>query len=193
MALKSLASLVGCCLAITSPTSGWWPSWEWSSGNQTGLLDGRGGGDPPAPPPPETPTSSISVWWSEWNFRVLFGWATLSIFSTPDQPGSLRTDGGWILYFTDQAGLWLFGHYWPTVGWTGLGLFTLGCLVALAWVLRTCEKWCSCLGCCCKRNRPAALPPVVDAALHHLPVTPSPAAFQRVSLVGRNGGTLVGH
>ena len=107
------------------------------------------------------------------------------------QPGSLRTDGGWILYFTDQAGLWLFGYCWPTVGWTGLGLFTLGCLVALAWVLRTCEKWCSCLGCCCRRNRPAALPPVVDAALPHLPVTPSPAACQRVSLVGRNGGTPV--
>ena len=109
MALKSLAYLVGCCLAITSPTSGLWPAWEWSSGNQTGLLDGRAGGDPPAPPPAETPTSSISVWWSEWNFRVLFGWATLSIFSTPEQSGSLRTDGGWILYFTDQAGLWLFG------------------------------------------------------------------------------------
>ena len=67
--------------------------------------------------------------WSEWNFRVLFGWAILSIFSTPEQSGSLRTDGGWILYFTDQAGLWFFGHYWPTAGWTGLDLFLLGCLV----------------------------------------------------------------
>ena len=72
-----------------------------------------------------------------------------------------------------------------------LGLFLVGCLVALAWVLRTGEKWCSCLGCCCRRNRPAALPPVVDAALQHLPVTPLSGAFQRVSLVGPSGGTPV--
>ena len=63
MALNSFAYLVGCCLAITSSTLGWWPLWDWSSGNQTELAYAYafGGSDPPAPPSPETQTSSTSV------------------------------------------------------------------------------------------------------------------------------------
>ena len=49
--------------------------------------------------------------------------------------------------------------------------------------LGTCEKWCSCLGCCCRRHRPVSIPPVIEPALQRLPVTPTPAAFQRSALV----------
>ena len=91
-----------------------------------------------SPLPPETQTCPISVWWSEWTFRVLSGWSTRSIFSTPEQTGSLRTEG--------RGGSFTS----PTNG----GVDRLGPFHQAA----TCEKCCACLGCCCRRHRSSSSP-----------------------------------
>ena len=63
-------------------------------------------GAPPSGEPPDGSSSSgtMSAWWSEWNFKVLFGWTNYAVFSTPDTRGSLGTDGGWALYFAPYPG-----------------------------------------------------------------------------------------
>ena len=64
------------------------------------------------PPQGATSASTTSVWWGEWNFRVLLGWTNLMVFSTPEQKGSLGTEGGWALYFLDKVGVISFGGSW---------------------------------------------------------------------------------
>ena len=162
MALNSFAYLVGCCLAITSPTLGWWPLWGWSPGNKAGLLNGHGGGDPPAPPCLRKLKRVLSP------FGGASGLSASSLVGRHVRSSPLRNKRA---PFEPKAGVDPLLHR-PTVGWTGLGLFTRqrhAKNVVLAWVVVVGDT----------------------AALHHLPVTPSPAAFQRVSLVGPNGATPV--
>ncbi|CAE7889472.1 LCP2 [Symbiodinium sp. KB8] len=83
------------------------------------------------PPQGATSTSTTSVWWGEWNFRVLLGWTNLMVFSTPEQKGSLGTEGGWALYLLDKVGVISFGRYWPVAGWTALATLMIGLLTAL--------------------------------------------------------------
>ena len=71
-------------------------------------------------------TSTTSVWWGEWNFRVLLGWTKLMVFSTPDHQGSSGTDGGWALYLLDKVGVISFVRYWPVAGWTALATLVIG-------------------------------------------------------------------
>ena len=95
----------------------WLPWWTPSSGNNTEATKiahtGLPTGDPPNGP---TSTETTSVWWSEWNFKVLFGWTKIAVFSTPETRGSLGTDGGWALYFVDKFGVLFFGRCWPMAG-----------------------------------------------------------------------------
>ena len=98
MVRSAAAVVAGNCLVAATLIDSWLPWRTLSSGNQTGLPST---GEPPSPPvmgdPPQgaTSTSTTSVWWGEWNFRVLLGWTNLMVFSTPEQKGSLGTEGGW--------------------------------------------------------------------------------------------------
>ena len=162
-------------------------------GNQTGLPQPD---DPPSPSPSGDPplgassTSTTSVWWGEWNFRVLLSWTNLMVFSTPDRQGSLGTEGGWALYLLDKLGVISFGRYWPVAGWTALATLVIGLLTALVWSLKACEKW-VCCGCGCGRRGHRDGHQLVDPALRHQPVTPAPAAYAPVTLVGPGSSTPV--
>ena len=156
MVRSAAAVVAGNCLVAATLIDSWLPWRTSSSGNQTGLPST---GEPPSPPimgdPPQgaTSTSTTSVWWGEWNFRVLLGWTNLMVFSTPEQKGSLGTDGGWALYLLDKVGVISFGRYWPVAGWTALATLVIGLLTALVWSLKACEKW-FCCGCGCRRRGP---------------------------------------
>ena len=107
MVRSAAAVVAGNCLVAATLIDSWLPWRTLSSGNQTGLPHTD---DPPSPPttgePPlgSSSTSTTSVWWGEWNFRVLRGWTNLMVFSTPDHKGSLGTEGGWALYLLDKLG-----------------------------------------------------------------------------------------
>ncbi|CAE7894907.1 unnamed protein product, partial [Symbiodinium sp. KB8] len=106
MVRSAAAVFAGNCLVAATLIDSWLPWRTLSSGNQTGLPSTD---VPPSPPvmgdPPQgaTSTSTTSVWWGEWNFRVLLGWTNLMVFSTPEQKGSLGTEGGWALYLLDKV------------------------------------------------------------------------------------------
>ena len=114
----------------------------------------------------------------------------MMVFSTPDHQGSLGTDGGWALYLLDKLGVISFGRYWPMAGWTALITLVIGLLTALGWSLKACEKW-ICCGCGGGRRASRAGPHPVDPALRHLPVTPAPAVYPTVHLVGPGSSTPV--
>ncbi|OLQ15436.1 hypothetical protein AK812_SmicGene287 [Symbiodinium microadriaticum] len=193
MVRSAAAVVAGNCLVAATLIDSWLPWRTSSSGNQTGLPST---GEPPSPPvmgdPPQgaTSTSTTSVWWGEWNFRVLLGWTNLMVFSTPEQKGSLGTDGGWALYLLDKVGVISFGRYWPVAGWTALATLVIGLLTALVWSLKACEKW-FCCGCGCRRRGPREGVHAVDPALRHLPVTTTPVAYAPVTLVGPGSATAV--
>ena len=123
MVRSAAAVVAGNCLVAATLIDSWLPWRTLSSGNQTGLphTDDR---RPPQQrvnhPWVPSSTSTTSVWWGEWNFRVLLGWTNLMVFSTPDHKGSLGTEGGWALYLLDKVGVISFGRYWPVAGWTAL-------------------------------------------------------------------------
>ena len=80
--------------------------------------------------------------------------------------------------------------FWPVAGWTALATLMIGLLTALVWSLKACEKW-FCCGCGCKKTGPRDGAQAVDPALRHLPVTPAPAAYAPVTLVGPGSSTAV--
>ena len=102
----------------------------------------------------------------------------------------MGTDGGWALYLLDKVGVISFGRYWPVAGWTALATLVIGLLTALVWSLKACEKW-VCCGCGCGRRGLRDGLQAVDPALRHLPVTPAPAAYATVTLVGPGSSTPV--
>ena len=112
MARRVLA-LAGRCLVAAIFVESWLPWRTTFSGNLTETNPSYSG-VPPSSGSPEVTTASrtTSVWWSEWNFKVLFQWTNYAVFSTPDRKGSLRTDGGWAPYFVDKLGVLCFGQYW---------------------------------------------------------------------------------
>ena len=193
MVRSAAAVVAGNCLVAATLIDSWLPWRTSSSGNQTGLPST---GEPPSPPvmgdPPQgaTSTSTTSVWWGEWNFRVLLGWTNLMVFSTPEQKGSLGTEGGWALYLLDKVGVISFGRYWPVAGWTALATLMIGLLTALVWSLKACEKW-FCCGCGCRRRGVREGAQAVDPALRHLPVTATPTTYAPVTLVGPGSSTPV--
>ena len=192
MVRSAAAVLAGNCLVAATLIDSWLPWRTTSPGNQTGLPEPDVSTSPSPPGDPflgASSTSTASVWWGEWNFRVLLGWTNMMVFSTPDRQGSLGTDGGWALYFLDKLGVISFGRYWPVAGWTTLVTLVIGLLTALVWSLKACEKW-FCCGCWCGRRSPRAAP-AVDPALRHLPVTPAPAVYATVHLVGPGSSTPV--
>ena len=193
MVRSAAAVVAGNCLVAATLIDSWLPWRTLSSGNQTGLPPTD---EPPSPPsmgdPPQgaTSTSTTSVWWGEWNFRVLLGWTNLMVFSTPEHKGSLGTEGGWALYLLDKVGVISFGRYWPVAGWTALATLLIVLLTALVWSLKACEKW-FCCGCGCRKRGARDGAHAVDPALRHLPVTPAPAAYAPVTLVGPGSATAV--
>ena len=169
----------------------WLPWWTTSSGNLTETNPSYSGVPPSSGAPDEaTGSRTTSVWWSEWNFKVLFGWTNYAVFSTPDRKGSLGTDGGWALYFVDKFGVLCFGQYWPVAGWTALAASLTLLVTALAWSFRTCERCLCCGGGCCRRGRPPH-GGALDPALRHLPETPVPPAYSSVTFVGPDCATPV--
>ena len=114
-----------------------------------GSLPWRATTDPNAGPSlAEDPLFPYEGWfiWGSW-----VGGAR--VFSTPEEGGSLKTQGGWLLFIMDTCGVWMFGTWWPTVG-------TLTCLViavcllgATAWSLQVLRQlWCcQCLRAGCRR------------------------------------------
>ena len=60
----------------------------------------------------------------------IFGFLGRMPFSTPDQPGSWATDGGWGLWGADKLGLLVFGSWWPAAALSGLTVLAVG-LVAI--------------------------------------------------------------
>ena len=103
--VRPVLAFAGRCLVTATLVESWLPWWTTSSGNLTEPNPSLPGAPPLSDPPDGTSSSSItSVWWSEWNFKVLFGSTNYSVFSTPDKRGSLGTDGGWALYLWIKLG-----------------------------------------------------------------------------------------
>ena len=43
----------------------------------------------------------------------LFAWVGAAcVFSTPEHGGSLKSQGGWILFIMDTCDVWMFGNWW---------------------------------------------------------------------------------
>ena len=108
------AYLVACCLAITSSTLGWWPLWDWSP---RGTRQSS-----PMPMLLEEAIRPLPRLLRHKQFLDQCGGVSGTSVSClggrlfPSTRGySESLHGGWILYLTDQAGLWLVGHYGPTV------------------------------------------------------------------------------
>ena len=138
MVRSAAAAFAGNCLVAATLVDSWLPWRTSSSGNLTGSSPTPSDGVPSPSPVGDPPqgaffTNATSVWWGEWNFRVLLGWTNLMVFSTPEQKGSLGTEGGWALYLLDKMGVISFGHYWPVAGWTALATLVIGLLTALVW------------------------------------------------------------
>ena len=173
--VRSVTTFAGHCLVAATLVESWLPWWTPSSGNNTEATKiahtGLPTGDPPNGP---TSTETTSVWWSEWNFKVLFGWTKIAVFSTPETRGSLGTD--------DKFGVLFSGRYWPMAGWTALLALGILLFTVLAWSLRTCERWICCGGACCQRCKRASTQ-ALDPAVQRLPVTPTPSSYSTVRLV----------
>ena len=123
----------------------------------------------------------FSGWWSfvggeegkaqlhsaRWQF---WGW-----FSTAEESGLFRREGGWILYLVDRVGVKFFGALWPHVG-SATVILILAALVALAsyvfnMATAPCRSWLGFLAPFCRRREATAeereaerlLPPPVQA------------------------------
>ena len=136
---RHVLALAGRCLVAATLVESWLPWWTTSSGNLTETNPSYSGVPPPSGASKEpTASQTTPVWWSEWNFKVLFGWTNYAVFSTPERKGSLGTDGGWALYFVDKLGVLCFGQYWPVAGWTALAALLTLLVTALARSFRAC-------------------------------------------------------
>ena len=122
-------------------------------------------------------------WWV-WGFR-LFAWVGgARVFSTPDEGGSLTSQGGWLLFIMDTCGVWMFGSWWPTVGTTAC-LATAICLLGLtAWSLQVLSQlWCcQCLRAGCRRLWTGEATPD-----HQFEETPPVRGFKALTLTGPTG------
>ena len=107
---------------------------------------------PPAPVEPPPPIGRFE-WWKAGAWGIA-GWAAETAnfaaggwgmnftaggqwFSTGDQEGALRQDGGWVLYLVDQTGLWSFGDWWPAVGWVVLTAIVVLLVSLISYGVRT--------------------------------------------------------
>ena len=186
-------------MLTTAGTRAWW-AWE---ANHTNVTT-----PPPTAPDPNGSVSSAPSWfpgfgstpigdpppgsenltegalnWGAWGFTVLFGWVDTRVFSTPSSAGMLNTEGGWALYALDRLGLFLFGSYWPVVGWMQLTILLVGILVGLGWFLKVFDR------CCCWIcKRPARRHPPAPAGVVGLPEQAAPKGFQPLYFVGPAGG-----
>ena len=81
-------------------------------------------------PPESGSTSYFTSEWGRWSLSCLFQWER-GVFSTPELPGALGEDGGWLLYLLDKTGVMLFGRYWPSIASSFIGMVGLVCLCLL--------------------------------------------------------------
>ena len=102
-----------------------------------------------------------------------------NFISTPSSAGMLNTDGGWALYALDRLGLFLFGSYWPVVGWMQLTFITVGVLIGLGWFLKIFDRCCCWI---CKRA--ARRHPQAPAGVESLPEQTIPKGFQPLYFLG---------
>ena len=121
----------------------WW-FWE-------GSLPWWTTADPNAGPSPCKKESPLYEGWFVGGFR-LFAWVGgARVFSTPEEGGSLTTQGGWLLFIMDTCSVWI--NWWPIVGATSC-LAVAICLLGLtAWSLQVLSHlWCcQCLQAGCRR------------------------------------------
>ncbi|CAE8601345.1 unnamed protein product, partial [Polarella glacialis] len=62
--------------------------------------------------PDPGPGYGMGSWWIAWDFSAVL---EKSWFSKRSSSGTMRTEGGWILYLLDASGTTAFGDFWPTV------------------------------------------------------------------------------
>ena len=108
------------------------------------------------------------------------------MFSTPEEGGSLRAHGGWILFIMDSCGVWMFGSWWPVIG-TSSCAATFICLMGLtAWSLQVLSRlWCcQCLRAGCRRLWTGDAGPE-----HEFEETPAVRGFRALTLTGPSGVT----
>ncbi|CAE8678476.1 unnamed protein product, partial [Polarella glacialis] len=129
--------------------------------------------------PDPGPVYGMGSWWIAWDFSAVLG---KSWFSTRSSSGTMRTEGGWILYLLDASGTTAFGDFWPTVAGGVLVLLGLGvtglviyALKAVTWPCRIMAKLLGTCCCCPRRSRQ----PVDD-----LPEAPAMSGYVRVEWAG---------
>ena len=65
---------------------------------------------------------------------------SLEWFSSGTRLGPLARHGGWALYMVDASGVFLFGDWWPTIGVSGVILFSVLVVALVAYALSVVSK-----------------------------------------------------
>ena len=126
-----------------------WPAAEEKKPSVSEPSEETAAGEESKPDPPGGAGWGWSFTWAAGGFAE---W-----FSTEDRPGRLQQDGGWLLYFIDNAGVKLFGLAWPLTACVSMFTFLAGLVGLCAYSIQVVTapfRWaCGVLACCCPRRR----------------------------------------